>query len=54
MSYLASPYFDSKSMMGTLPISHYVTEALNNHISGKEKIVKAPIDSVPPLHVNFL
>ena len=24
MSYLASPYFDSKSMMGTLPISHYV------------------------------
>ena len=54
MSYLASPYFDSKSMMGTLPISHYVTEALNKHISGKEKIVKAPIDSVPPLHVNFL
>lgn len=54
MSYLASPYFDSNSMMGTLPISHYVTEALNKHISGVERISRAPIDSTPPLHVNFL
>ena len=31
MKYLASKYFDAQTMMGTLPIQHYVSEALDNH-----------------------
>ena len=31
MRYLASPNFDAQTMMGTLPIQHYVSEALDNH-----------------------
>ena len=52
MDYLASPYFDSQTMMGTLPIQHYVSEALDNHIKGEAKIPKA--NGTKPLHVNFL
>jgi len=52
MDYLASPYFDAKTMMGTLPIQHYVSIALDNHIKGIQKIEKA--EGPPPLHVNFL
>ena len=26
MNYLASPYFDAHTMMGTLPIQHYVSQ----------------------------
>ena len=37
MQYLASPYFDAKTMMGTLPIQHYVSVALDNHAKGIEK-----------------
>ena len=52
MDYLASPYFDAQTMMGTLPIQHYVTEALDNHIKGLRKIHPKTEDK--PLHVNFL
>ena len=52
MDYLASPYFDAQTMMGTLPIQHYVSEALDNHIKEKAKIPKA--NGTKPLHVNFL
>ena len=52
MNYLASPYFDTQTMMGTLPIQHYVSEALDNHIKGIATIPKAV--SEKPLHVNFL
>ena len=52
MDYLASPYFDAQTMMGTLPIQHYVSEALNNHIKGVQKIF--PRSGPDPLHVNFL
>ena len=52
MNYLASPYFDAQTMMGTLPIQHYVSEALDNHIKGISKIPK--ISGEKPLHVNFL
>ena len=34
MDYLASPNFDAQTMMGTLPIQHYVSEALDNHVKG--------------------
>ena len=52
MDYLASPYFDAQTMMGTLPIQHYVSEALDNHVKGEERIPKA--NNEKPLHVNFL
>lgn len=52
MNYLASPYFDAQTMMGTLPIQHYVSIALDNHVKGIEKI--APASGDAPLHVNFL
>jgi MoaA/NifB/PqqE/SkfB family radical SAM enzyme len=52
MNYLASPNFDAQTMMGTLPIQHYVSVALDNHLRGIEKI--SPRLGQKPLHVNFL
>ncbi len=52
MDYLASPNFNAQTMMGTLPIQHYVSEALDNHVKGLSKIV--PSNQDKPLHVNFL
>lgn len=52
MNYLASPDFDAQTMMGTLPIQHYVSVALDNHAKGLERIV--PASGEEPLHVNFL
>ena len=52
MNYLASPNFDAQTMMGSMPIQHYVSEALDNHIKGISKISQAR--GPKPLHVNFL
>lgn len=52
MNYLASSNFDAQTMMGTLPIQHYVSTALDNHIKGIERIPQAGGEK--PLHVNFL
>ena len=52
MDYIASQSFDAQTMMGTLPITHYANEALDNHIKGKIKI--KPNYGPKPLHVNFL
>ena len=52
MNYLASPNFDAQTMMGTLPIQHYVSQALDNHLKGIQKIKKG--EGAKPLHVNFL
>jgi MoaA/NifB/PqqE/SkfB family radical SAM enzyme len=52
MDYLASPNFNAKTMMGTLPIQHYVSIALDNHAKGIEKI--SPLVGDKPLHHNFL
>lgn len=52
MDYLASSAFDAQTMMGTLPIQHYVSAALDNHIRGIERI--APASGEKPMHVNFL
>jgi MoaA/NifB/PqqE/SkfB family radical SAM enzyme len=52
MNYLASPSFDAQTMMGTLPIQHYVSVALDNHAKGIERI--HPGGEKKPLHVNFL
>ena len=52
MNYLASPYFNAQTMMGTLPIQHYVSEALDNHVKGIAKIAKP--SGKEPLHVNFV
>ncbi len=52
MNYLASPAFDAQTMMGTLPIQHYVSVALDNHAKGIARI--QPGIEEKPLHVNFL
>ncbi len=52
MDYLASPAFDAQTMMGTLPIQHYVSVALDNHAKGLQRI--QPGAEPKPLHVNFL
>jgi MoaA/NifB/PqqE/SkfB family radical SAM enzyme len=52
MNYLASPYFNAQTMMGTLPIQHYVSVALDNHLKGVQRI--QPGTGEQPLHVNFL
>jgi hypothetical protein len=52
MNYLASPYFDARTMMGTLPIQHYASVALDRHAKGIETIGRAT--GQPPMHVNFL
>lgn len=50
--YLASTYFQAKDMMGTLPITHYVNKALDNHLKGIQKI--RPWEGALPLHSKFL
>ncbi|MBH0209706.1 MAG: radical SAM protein [Nitrospira sp.] len=52
MDYLASPAFDAQTMMGTLPIQHYVSVALDNHAKGIQRI--QPGTGTRPLHHNFL
>jgi MoaA/NifB/PqqE/SkfB family radical SAM enzyme len=52
MNYLASPAFNAQTMMGTLPIQHYVSIALDNHAKGIKPI--QPSIGTKPLHVNFL
>ncbi|MBL79125.1 MAG: radical SAM protein [Nitrosomonadaceae bacterium] len=52
MNYLASPSFDAQTMMGTLPIQHYVSVALDNHAKGIQKI--KPGVGPKPLHHSFL
>jgi MoaA/NifB/PqqE/SkfB family radical SAM enzyme len=52
MNYLASPDFDAQTMMGTLPIQHYVSVALDRHAKGIERLT--PGTDPKPLHVNFL
>ena len=52
MEYLSSPSFDAQTMMGTLPIAHYVNVALDRHIRGIERL--RPGENPKPLHHNFL
>ena len=52
MDYLASSAFDAQTMMGTLPIQHYISAALDNHVKNIKRIV--PSENSNPLHVNFL
>ena len=52
MNYLASPAFDAQNMMGTLPIQHYISTALDNHAKGIQLI--QPPTGPNPLHHNFL
>jgi MoaA/NifB/PqqE/SkfB family radical SAM enzyme len=52
MNYLTSPNFDAQTMMGTLPIQHYISTALDNHAKGIQRI--NPNEGKNPLHHNFL
>ena len=51
MNYLASTNFDAQTMMGTLPIQHYISVALDNHIKG-DRLIESTKNK--PLHSNFL
>lgn len=52
MNYLASPSFDAQTMMGTLPIQHYISVALDNHIKGTSRLTEGFGEK--PMHSNFL
>jgi MoaA/NifB/PqqE/SkfB family radical SAM enzyme len=52
MNYLASPSFDAQTMMGSLPIQHYVSVALDNHIKDLSRL--QPGANPKPMHHNFL
>lgn len=53
MNYIVSDRFDCKTMMGSLPIQHYLNVAIDDHLKGK-KILQASSSNQKPLHVNFL
>ena len=52
MNYLTSNSFNSQTMMGTLPIQHYISQALDMHAK-KERLIVQGKDP-KPLHHNFL
>jgi MoaA/NifB/PqqE/SkfB family radical SAM enzyme len=52
MNYLSSEYFDAKKMMGSLPITHYINVALDQHVKGTKRI--SELIGPKPLHENFL
>jgi len=54
MKYIASPRFHAPSMMGSLPIQHYLNKAIDNHLKGENLIYPASPSEPQPLHVNFL
>ena len=54
MNYITSDRFDAKTMMGSLPIQHYLNKAIDNHIKGTNLIKPASKNDPKPLHVNFL
>ena len=53
MDYLTSERFNAKTMMGSLPIQHYLNVAIDNHLKGIKPIENKQ-SSEKPLHVNFL
>ena len=53
MNYLTSERFNAKTMMGSLPIQHYLNVAIDNHLKGVKPIENKQ-SSEKPLHVNFL
>ena len=53
MNYIVSDRFDCKTMMGRLPIQHYLNVAIDDHLKGKN-LLKLPTNSEKPMHVNFL
>lgn len=53
MNYISSDRFNAPTMMGSLPIQHYLNKAIDNHLKGLEPILQRD-SSTPPLHVNFL
>jgi hypothetical protein len=54
MDYLASPAFDAQTMMGSLPIQHYVSAALDLHAKDISRLSRPASGIGEPLHVNFL
>jgi len=54
MDYIISDRFDAKTMMGSLPIQHYLNKSIDDHKKGI-KLIKSMgrVESLP-MHVNFL
>ena len=52
MQYLASSEFNAQKMCGTLCLQHKVNEALDQHVSGQQKLT--PAAGAQPLHINFV
>ena len=53
MNYIRSYRFDAKTMMGSLPIQHYVNKAIDDHLKGTKLLTKST-NNAKPMHVNFL
>jgi len=53
MDYLCSDRFDARKMMGTLPITHYLNKAIDDHIKGVRLIERCD-ENAKVLHKNFL
>lgn len=53
MKYITGDRFNAKTMMGSLPIQHYLNKAIDNHLKGLE-LIKPGNPKEKPLHVNFL
>lgn len=54
MRYLVSSRFHAPSMMGSLPIQHYLNKAIDNHLKNIQLILPSDPSHPAPLHVNFL
>ena len=54
MNYLRSSRFNAKTMMGSLPIQHYLNKAIDEHLKGNRLIERSSANAQRPLHHNFL
>ena len=54
MNYLRSSRFNAKTMMGSLPIQHYLNKAIDEHLKGHRLIERSSVNAQRPLHHNFL
>jgi len=54
MNYIISKRFDAKTMMGSLPIQHYLNKSIDDHKKGVHLIKPMDRAKDKPMHINFL
>ena len=54
MNYIISQRFDAKTMMGSLPIQHYLNKSIDDHKKGVHLIKPMDRAKDKPMHINFL